>query len=134
LPALTRAAKLGRRAARLGFDWANAGQVRDKVSEELAELDGELKRAVPAQAQSAAITEELGDLLFALVNFARHLHIDAEAALRDANRKFERRFREMERLAAGSGVSLSRLSANEWDALWEDAKRRTARAPTDPNS
>ena len=114
LPALTRAAKLGRRAARVGFDWPDARGVRDKVAEELAELD-----AAPG---SEAATEELGDLLFAVVNLSRHLGIDAEAALRAANTKFERRFRRMEQLAAGRGRALESLSATEWDELWREAK------------
>lgn len=114
LPALTRAAKLGRRAARVGFDWPDARGVRDKVAEELAELD-----AAPG---SEAATEELGDLLFAVVNLSRHLGIDAEAALRAANTKFERRFRRMEQLAAGRGRALESLSASEWDEFWRQAK------------
>ena len=114
LPALTRAAKLSRRAARVGFDWPDARGVRAKVAEELAELD-----AAPG---SEAATEELGDLLFAVVNLSRHLGIDAEAALRAANAKFERRFRRMEQLAAGRGRALESLSASEWDEFWRQAK------------
>jgi len=114
LPALTRAAKLGRRAARVGFDWPDARGVRAKVAEELAELD-----AAPG---SEAAAEELGDLLFAVVNLSRHLGIDAEAALRGANAKFERRFRRMEQLAAEGRRSLESLSAAEWDELWREAK------------
>lgn len=114
LPALMRAAKLGRRAGRVGFDWPDERGVRDKVAEELAELD--------AAAGSEAVAEELGDLLFAVVNLSRHLGVDAEAALRGANSKFERRFRRMEELAAGRGRSLETLSAAEWDEFWRQAK------------
>ena len=121
LPALTRAAKLGRRAARVGFDWPDTQQVRAKVLEELAETDAAIG-AGGADRDSAALTEELGDLLFAIVNWSRHLHIDAEAALRAANRKFERRFARMETLAGESGLQLEALSAAEWDRLWRAAK------------
>lgn len=123
LPALTRAAKLGRRAARVGFDWPDARQVRAKVLEELAEIDA---AAAPAggdrPAGSAALAEELGDLLFSVVNWSRHLHVDAEQALRTANEKFERRFTRMEDLARERALRLEELSAAEWDALWQEAK------------
>jgi nucleoside triphosphate diphosphatase len=122
LPALTRASKLGARAARVGFDWPDAPQVRAKVREELLELDEVLARAAtPSSAEAAA--EEMGDLLFTLVNWSRHLRIDPEAALRLANDKFERRFNLMERLAAERGLTLGALSAAQWDALWCEAKR-----------
>jgi len=119
LPALTRAAKLGRRAARVGFDWPEAGAVRAKVLEELAELD-----AVQATggADQSPLAEELGDLLFSIVNWSRHLQLDAEAALRAANAKFEQRFGCMESLARERGLTLERLSATQWDALWQEAK------------
>jgi MazG family protein len=124
LPALTRAAKLGRRAARVGFDWPDAAGTRAKVAEELGELDAALAQrdaAAPA-GSGAAVAEELGDLLFAVVNLSRHLELDAEAALRGANAKFERRFRRMERLAHQRGLTLERLSAAQWDELWQEAK------------
>jgi nucleoside triphosphate diphosphatase len=120
LPALMRAAKLGRRAARVGFDWSEASGVRAKVAEELRELDAALAGA------GGAVAEELGDLLFALANWGRHLEVDAESALRAANDKFERRFRCMERLATGRGLTLERLSAQEWDGLWQEAKLNPA--------
>ena len=120
LPALSRAAKIGRRAARVGFDWQSAPQSRDKVVEELAEVDDALASS-PAT-DSARVTEEVGDLLLALVNWSRHLRIDAEEALRAANSKFEARFRRMEILAAARGRALESLSAAEWDALWTEAK------------
>jgi len=121
LPALTRAAKLGRRAARVGFDWEHPSQVRDKVLEEVREIEDEL--AGGNATGSASLTEELGDLLFAVANWGLHLKIDPEAALRAANAKFERRFRRMEALAAAQGSSLQTLDAAQWDVLWRQAKR-----------
>ncbi|MFO1427599.1 MAG: nucleoside triphosphate pyrophosphohydrolase [Steroidobacteraceae bacterium] len=142
LPALARASKLGRRAARVHFDWQSAAQVRTKVVEELAELDAAIAAAHaadPAAAAAAAdgaraaagdggpadprIVEELGDLLFAIANWSRHLGADAEEALRGANVKFERRFARMEGLAVAQGLELPQLSAADWDALWNEAKR-----------
>jgi nucleoside triphosphate diphosphatase len=122
LPALTRAAKLGRRAARVGFDWPEAAEVRAKVLEELHEVDAAQAAAGGAAAAPGAVAEELGDLLFAVVNWARHLGVDAEEALRAANGKFERRFARMEALAAARALALDTLSAAEWDALWREAK------------
>jgi MazG family protein len=125
LPALTRAAKLGRRAARVGFDWPDARAVRAKVLEEIHEVDDALASATgPAERApgSQELSGELGDLLFTVVNWSRHLHIDAEAALRAANDKFERRFAHMESLAQARQLELAQLSAAEWDALWCEAK------------
>lgn len=121
LPALTRAAKLGRRAARVGFDWESASQVRDKVLEEVREIEEAL--AAGAAADNARLAEEVGDLLFAVANWALHLKIDPEEALRAANAKFERRFRHMETLAGAQGAPLQSLDAAQWDALWRQAKR-----------
>ena len=121
LPALSRAAKLGRRAARVGFDWEHPSQVRDKVLEEVREIDDELAGA--AGASVARLSEEVGDLLFAAANWALHLKIDPEEALRAANAKFERRFRRMEALAAERGAPLQSLDAVQWDVLWRQAKR-----------
>jgi MazG family protein len=121
LPALTRAAKLGRRAARVGFDWENPSQVRDKVLEEVREIDEAL--AAGTEASAARLEEELGDLLFAVANWGLHLDLDPEQALRAANAKFERRFRRMEVLAAARDVALRSLDAAQWDALWRQAKR-----------
>jgi nucleoside triphosphate diphosphatase len=126
LPALTRAAKLGRRAARVGFDWPHAQAVRAKVLEELDEIDDALRstKQLPEAATGPReeLAGELGDLLFSIVNWSRHLHIDAEAALRAANDKFERRFACMESLAHTRRLELAQLSAAEWDALWSEAK------------
>jgi ATP diphosphatase len=110
LPALERAQKLQRRAARTGFDWPDLAGPRAKVDEELAELD--------AESEPKAREEELGDLLFAVVNLARHLNIDAEDALRKANRKFEARFRTIE-----TAPGFSDLSLDEMEALWVRAKQ-----------
>jgi MazG family protein len=118
LPALARAAKLGRRAARVGFDWQEPGQVRDKVIEELAEVDEALAANAPER-----VIEELGDLLFAIANWTLHLKIDPEEALRAANAKFERRFRHMESLAAADGTKLESLSPADWEDLWRKAKK-----------
>ncbi|HEY2591725.1 MAG TPA: nucleoside triphosphate pyrophosphohydrolase [Steroidobacteraceae bacterium] len=122
LPALRRAEKLGKRASRVGFDWASAGEVREKVLEELGELDAAGAGGIGAAGADAHIAEELGDLLFAVANWARHLAIDAEGALRAANAKFERRFAAMECLARERGLALAALSAPEWDALWREVK------------
>ena len=125
LPALVRATKLGRRAARVGFDWPDAREVRAKVLEELHEMDAALAAASAAGeagTDAGAVADELGDLLFSIVNWSRHLKLDAEAALRAANAKFERRFAAMESFARARGLDLQGLSAAEWDALWREAK------------
>ena len=122
LPALVRAAKLGRRARRVGFDWESAAGVRAKVAEELAEIDDAL-----ASGQPAAVAEELGDLLFTIANWARHLELDAEDALRAASLRFEQRFEHMEQAAATRGRSLEGLSGAQWEALWSAAKAELAR-------
>lgn len=113
LPALERAAKLQRRAARVGFDWPDRSGPRAKIDEELAELD--------AESDHQRMLEELGDLLFAVVNLARHLNIEPEAALREANAKFERRFRSIETTPGFSGLSL-----DEMEQLWGAAKKAQA--------
>jgi ATP diphosphatase len=117
LPALSRAAKLGKRAGRVGFDWDAAAGVRTKIDEELAELD----RAVEA-GRKDQIAEELGDLLFTVANWARHLELDAEQALRAASLKFEQRFECMETQAQGAQLRLETLSPTQWEQLWSAAK------------
>jgi ATP diphosphatase len=117
LPALTRAAKLGKRAARVGFDWDAAAGVRAKIDEELAELD----RATEA-GHKDEIAEEFGDLLFTLANWARHREVDPEQALRAASQKFERRFESMESQAQRAGLTLEALSPVQWETLWTAAK------------
>jgi ATP diphosphatase len=118
LPALTRAAKLGRRAAAVGFDWPDAAGVVGKVREECDELG----QAIDSGAE-AHMREELGDLLFSVAQLARHVGIDPEGALREAGGKFERRFRRMEARASGQGRALSDLSSEELEELWQEAKR-----------
>ena len=118
LPALARAAKLGKRAGRVGFDWPDAGGVREKIEEELREV---------AQAPAAQRPEEIGDLLFAVANWSRHFSIDPEEALRLANAKFERRFRAMEELARQRSLTLGTLDAAAWDVLWNEVKKTRKR-------
>ena len=113
LPALERAAKLQRRAARVGFDWPDASGPRAKIDEELAELE--------AETDHDRKVEELGDLLFAVANLARHLNIEPETALREANRKFERRFRSIENTPGFAGMSL-----RDKEELWQAAKKAQA--------
>ena len=119
LPALRRAQKLGKRAAGAGFDWPDGDGPRAKVLEELEELD-EARRSEDA----ARTTEELGDLLFAIVNLARHLDVDAEQALTAANRKFERRFRAMEAAIMAEGRQLADLPLEVLERYWQQAKER----------
>jgi ATP diphosphatase len=118
LPALLRAAKIQRRAARIGFDWPEARPVIAKLAEEIAELEAELQ-AEPS-ADRARLEDEMGDILFAAANLARKLDIDPEAALRHATRKFERRFRRVEALAAERGIG---PDLDALDTLWEEVKR-----------
>lgn len=118
LPALPRAQKLQKRAATVGFDWADHGAVLRKLDEEVGEL-----RAALEQGDAAAVAEEIGDILFTVVNLSRHLGEDAESSLRRASSKFEQRFRAMEALAAASGQSLEALDDAGLDQLWEQVKR-----------
>jgi len=124
LPALTRAAKLGKRAGRVGFDWPDAVGVRAKVDEELAEFEATLRDGESQRRRE----EEFGDLMFALANWARHQGIDPEGALRGANAKFEARFATMESLARTRGVALAALDLAAWEALWQDAKQQERKA------
>ena len=118
LPALTRALKLQKRAARVGFDWGAAAPVLAKLREELDELEAALAAGEPAPMAEG----ELGDVLFTAVNLARHLGLDPEAGLRATNAKFERRFRGMEAGAARRGRTLAGLGPDELEALWAGAK------------
>jgi len=120
LPALLRAHKLSKRAARVGFDFEHAAQCADKVDEELAEVRAAFRDASGA---SPEIFEEVGDLLFAAANLARKLDVDAEAALRAANVKFERRFRGMEALATQRGQVFAELDLAAQESLWQAVKR-----------
>jgi len=126
LPALPRAQKLQKRAAQVNFDWADAADVLLKLEEEVDELRQAMARERPDQ-----IREEMGDLLFTCVNLARHLGVDAEESLRRANRKFERRFGEMEAAASAQGAALSELSAERLDRLWRAVKAMPAGADRD---
>lgn len=119
LPALVRAGKLQQRAAEVGFDWPEISGVLDKLQEELVEVETELH----AGAGQQRLQEEIGDLLFACVNLARHTGVNAETALRDANHKFTRRFRAIERTLAEAGRTIEQADLAEMDVLWELAKR-----------
>ncbi len=118
LPALTRATKLSARAARVGFAWPDIGQVLSKLHEEVAELEAEIIAGDTARAR-----QELGDVLFVCANLARELEIDPEAALRETNAKFVRRFTFIETALAARGSSPEQSDLAEMDRLWEDAKR-----------
>lgn len=122
LPAMTRAAKLQKRAARIGFDWPDAAAVLAKFDEEVAELHAELTPDPPRQRDPERIEDEVGDLLFVCVNLARKLDLDPEQALRRANAKFERRFRHMEAAAAASDAGVDGLPLDALEALWRLAK------------
>jgi ATP diphosphatase len=121
LPALLRAEKIQKRAARVGFDWKQTGPVIDKIEEELGELRAEL---AAGDVDQARLTGELGDVLFAVANLARHCQIDPEAALRATNDKFERRFRHIERRLAEAGRKPADATLEEMEALWQEAKTR----------
>jgi ATP diphosphatase len=118
LPALKRAQKLGKRAAGIGFDWPCADDAWKKIDEEMAEL-----RDAERSGDPPSVAEELGDLLFAVVNLARHLKVDAEQALTDASRKFESRFRSLERSVAASGRMPQDLGLDELEEHWQLAKK-----------
>jgi MazG family protein len=123
-PALTRALKLQKRAARVGFDWGAAAPILAKIHEEIAELEDAIARGLPANEREL----ELGDVLFTVVNLARHLELDPEAALRATNAKFERRFRGMEAAAAAEGRPMAEMTLDELEALWIAAKMREQEA------
>jgi len=119
LPATLEGLQLTKKAARVGFDWEDAAGIFEKMREECAELRHALDKK-----ESAKVEEEIGDLLFAAVNLARFLKVDPEIALKNANAKFSRRFREMERLARASGRAFEKVPRGEMESLWEAAKRR----------
>jgi len=118
LPALSRAEKLQKRAARVGFDWPDAFRVLDKLDEEVAEITHEIENG----GDQERLTDEVGDVLFVAVNLARKLDIDGETALRHANSKFEKRFRRMEREVAGQGRQMSDVPLDELEAVWQRVK------------
>jgi nucleoside triphosphate diphosphatase len=122
---LTRAIKLQAKAAKVGFDWPSLAPVFDKMREELAELEAELKSATPLQHSGyagSAIEDEFGDLLFVMANVARHMEIDPEAALRRTNEKFIRRFNKIETALAARGKTPAESTLQEMDALWDEIK------------
>ncbi len=116
-PALTEALKLQEQAARVGFDWSAAQPILDKIEEEIREL-----RQALAEGRSESISDELGDLIFAMVNIGRHVKVDAENALRGTNTKFRRRFRHIETSLADSGETLEAASLERMEELWQAAK------------
>ncbi len=120
LPALTRAVKLQKRAARVGFDWPNTSGVIDKLNEEMAELSEEL---IAKKQDHEKIEEEFGDMMFVYANLARHLKIDPEQALKKANNKFTRRFNKIEQEIENKQSSFDRYSLDELEELWVKAKK-----------
>ncbi|MHA1114224.1 MAG: nucleoside triphosphate pyrophosphohydrolase, partial [Alphaproteobacteria bacterium] len=125
LPALTRAEKLQKRAARAGFDWPDPAPVLAKIEEELAEVKSEM--SADSGVNRSRVAEEIGDLLFACVNLARHMEIDAETALRDGNRKFERRFRRIEAELRAQGRKPQDASLAEMEEIWTAVKFKEQR-------
>ncbi len=119
LPALARGHKLQKRAGLIGFDWPDAAGALDKLDEELAEL----REAVGEDGSAEAIADEMGDVLFCCTNVARKLGLDAEEVMRQANRKFERRFRRMEELAHSQDQDAAAMPLDALEALWQQAKR-----------
>jgi len=123
LPGLTRAVKLQKRAARVGFDWTQAAPILAKIKEEIAELEEVLNdNNNDNQPQTARLEEEYGDILFALANLARHLRFDPETALRNANQKFINRFKWMESKAKQEGKDLASMPLEDMEILWQQAK------------
>lgn len=116
-PALTEALKLQEQAARVGFDWSKPEPILDKIEEEVAEL-----RAALAEGRQEAVADELGDLIFALVNIGRHVGAEPEMALRGTNAKFRRRFRHIETELSAAGETLEQATLERMEALWQDAK------------
>ena len=122
MPALQRGQKMQEKAARVGFDWRDAREVTEKLAEELREFADAKVTAGKLASEDAHVREELGDVLFTIVNLARKLNIDAEGAMRDANAKFDRRFRYMEAYAIASGRDLTDMTLDELEDLWQAAK------------
>ena len=119
LPPIQRARKIQKKVAKVGFDWPNAEAVLTKVDEEL----NELRDAMHDQENPEKVSEEFGDLLFALLNVSRHLGLDADLSLQKANSKFERRFRALEKIVKNNGQELQNLSQNEMDEIWDFIKQ-----------
>ena len=124
LPALLKAQRTQEKAARVGFDWKDAKGPMDKIEEELVELKAEIAaRASAKPADSVRVKEELGDLIFAVCNLARHLGVDAESAVELTTSRFSRRFRAVEQGAKDQGRSLKEMTLEEMDVLWDEAKK-----------
>jgi len=121
LPALMRAEKLGKRVAKVGFEWPEIDSVFEKINEEIQELQSELEAN---EISEESIEEELGDILLTVATLARHVHVDPELALRRANAKFERRFRFVEESLAEDGQSPENVSLQKLEKLWQEAKQR----------
>ena len=128
LPALTRAMELQRKASTVGFDWNNPRAVLNKIREEADEIEAALDRN-----DTEELEDETGDLLFALVNLARHVHADPELALRRANAKFERRFAHIERALSAKGRTPEQVTLDEMDELWNEAKEQENSASSRPS-
>lgn len=127
LPGLLKAQRTQEKAARVGFDWKDASGPMEKIEEELGELKEEISaRKSERPADSNRVKEELGDLLFAVTNLARHLKVDSESALEGTTARFSRRFRAVESMAKAKGRALKDMSLDEMDSLWEDVKRNEA--------
>ena len=120
LPAVVKATRLQEKAKQVGFEWENKDQVWDKVEEEMEELHAAVKKGNQAEMEN-----ELGDVFFSLINYARFLQVDAESALEKTNRKFIRRFTEMEQQAKAGGKQLADMSLEEMDAIWNAIKKQT---------
>jgi MazG family protein len=118
LPALLHAHKVQKKAAKIGFDWPDAPPILAKVREEIAELEEAIARGSAAEVEG-----ELGDLLFSVVNLARHLHVEAEVALSGSTEKFSSRFRAMETLARERGLDLAKMTLEQMDVLWDEVKQ-----------
>ncbi|HEX8708254.1 MAG TPA: nucleoside triphosphate pyrophosphohydrolase [Pyrinomonadaceae bacterium] len=125
-PALMEAHQLATKAARVGFDWQRLEDIFDKLHEEIEELHAAISRhaASEEEADRASVREELGDLLFAVTNIARHLQVEPEAALKSTNRKFRRRFRHIEQGLTARGRSLDAATLAEMEELWQEAKKQ----------
>ena len=128
LPALTRAVKLQKRAADVGFDWPSLAPVVAKAEEEIAELKAAIAASGGEKDRNKRVAEEFGDLLFVMANIARHLGVDPEASLRDANAKFVRRFKSIEAALAKEGRKPENATLEEMDQLWDEAKAAETKA------
>jgi len=126
MPALIHAEKIQKKAAKVGFDWDAASQVIAKVREEIAEVENAIESECPGE-----LEEEIGDLLFSIVNLSRKLHLDAEVALRKATEKFVWRFQELERIVRERGLTLERMTLVEMDEVWDEVKRSRGKAGPD---